>query len=79
MSKPVKDKVAAAKRLIETCDSCLLEPKDLYKVRGISDVSRDDLEVIKDYCGYYIENKTIGGYMPPRGKVGSVLRKIGIA
>ena len=73
------NKVAAAKRLIESCNKkILLSGEDNITLRGVSNVSRVDLDTIIMYCEYYINNKTIGGLMPPRGSVASVLRKVGI-
>lgn len=77
MAKPIKAKVEACRRLIKTCESKLLESDyQLYNIRGVEDLTRSDIETIIMYCEYYMTNKTIGGLMPPRGDIATVLRKI---
>ena len=72
-----KNKVAAAKRLITTCENELFSNEyNLMTIRGVENLSRSDVEAIMAYCDYYIQNKTIGGLMPPRGGIAEVLRKI---
>lgn len=79
MAKTTSEKVAAAKRLIDSCDNKILQYGIGYvKLRGVDGVGRQDLETIKMYCNYFIENKTIGGLMPPHGVVASVLKNIDI-
>ena len=55
-----KNKVAAAKRLITTCENELFSNEyNLMTIRGVENLSRSDVEAIMAYCDYYIQNKTI--------------------
>lgn len=75
----IRNKVAAAKRLIQTCEKSLLEGGyNLRTIRGVSNLSYSEVETIVTYCEYYITNKTLCGYMPARGKVKEVLSKINL-
>lgn len=75
----MKNKIAAAKRLIATCEKELFANEyGLMTIRGVENLSRSDVENIILYCNYFIENKTIGGLMPPRGVIADVLCKIDI-
>lgn len=77
--KNVSDKVAAAKRLIDSCNKkILMSGYDVVKLRGVENLTRADLDTIIMYCEYFIDNKTIGGLMPPHGGVASVLKQIGL-
>jgi len=74
------NKVQASKRLINTCEKVIFSDEYApYTIRGVEGLSRNDLDLIITYCNYYIQHKTIGGLMPPRGGVYEVLRKIDIA
>lgn len=75
----VQNKIKAAKRLIETCDRELFKTEyGLITIRGIENLTRSEVESIINYCQYFIENKTIGGLMPPIGSVAEVLNKINL-
>ena len=75
----VKAKYDACKRLIKSCHEEMLNNEyRIFTVRGVSNLTVDDLETIIMYCEYFIENKTIGGLMPPRGDVATILRKINL-
>lgn len=65
-----------AKRLIATCEKAAMKyGYNTCTVRGVSNLSRSDLDSIVFYCETYIESGTLGGLMTPRGGVGSVLKK----
>ena len=79
MAKQIKNKVLACKKLIEECESQIFSGGwDGYKVRGIDEISRNELDTIITYAQYYIQHETTGGLMPPDGKVYEVLRIIDI-
>ena len=79
MQKSASEKVAAAKRLIESCNKkILMSGYDVVKLRGVENLSRSDLDTIIMYCEYFIDNRTIGGLMPPHGGVAAVLKQIGL-
>lgn len=70
------NKCGVAKRLIERC--CKEADKNEYRtstIRGVSNLSRSDLEAIVYYCKTFINQGTLGGLMTPRGGVGEVLKK----
>ena len=74
-----KNKVQAAKRLISTCEKEIFQNGyGPYVIRGVQDLSREDIELIITYCNYYIQHKTIGGLMPPSDGIYEVLKKIDI-
>lgn len=76
MARSISSKKEACKRLIKTCETKLLEGNfPIYTVRGV-EVTHQEINDIIFYCEYFIDKGSIGGLMPPRGSVGSLLRKI---
>jgi hypothetical protein len=76
-SNKTANKIKRAKNLIETCEREIFNGEyGTFTIRGVENLSRSDIDTIIFYCQYFINNKTIGGLMPPRGGVAEVLKKI---
>lgn len=79
MANEVKNKIAACKRLIDTCEKELFKNEyGLMTIRGVENLSRSDVDSVIYYCKYFIENKTLNGLMPPLSGVAKVLSKINL-
>ncbi len=78
-SQKLENKIKSAKRLIETCEKAIFNGGyGTFTIRGVENLSREDVNNIIEYCEYFIANKSVGGLMPPCGGVGEVLSKIEI-